>query len=58
MPSQHRWQQRSIRPDPAVWDRAKSYATRTGQALTAVVTKALTEYLDRHDTKTEPEEQQ
>jgi hypothetical protein len=49
MPNQHRWPQRNLRLDTPLWERTKEYAVRTGQTVTAVITKAVTEYLDRHD---------
>ena len=49
MPSQHKHPAISFRPPREVRARLKAYAERTGQALNAVISRAVTEYLDKHD---------
>lgn len=40
----------------ALVERLKRYATRSGRTQVAVVSDALSEYLERHDAPTETEE--
>ena len=49
MPNQHRWPPHTLRIAGPLWDRAKAFAERTGQNVTAVISAALGEYLDRND---------
>ena len=56
MPNQHRWPPHTLRIAGPLWDRAKAFAERTGQNVTAVISAALGDYLDRHDRNDEEEQ--